>query len=434
MTAQLSLPYLEIKEVANRKYLRDNFKQTGRASYYIEFSKIKVRENFNKRIVFDDIVELSDSIFVHGLKDPFVLDILPDGTAYIEEGHRRQKAITRLIEKGRVGWTAETLIEFFSNKSEVTELDRMVNQYTSNNNKKKLKPFEAAAVAYAAKFNFSEKPKSNEEVAELLGVSRQQVDNYILISSADDLLKNEMLTADMNLTECVALVKNKKKVEKQLDKVEEDSHKTNVAPTPLPKDDLAGEVKDLEKLNEPTPEELEEKAAQDLEELLKISDEIKVRDNTIREHIGRKLSAAIIREWVHERNNEQGEPESKDMSIELVTKNTILTEDTVSLILDTQEIDTIFVYKVGMEPIAASVITEPVAEKEKDKWDMDRVEIQQIQNCIKLADKLDGIVTRLDVPDGSKKDVSDIVKWLQKDLAEVRAWVHANKKQNKRGS
>jgi len=76
-TTQLNLPYLEIKEVANRKYLRENFKQTGRASYYIEFSKIKVRENFNKRIVFDEIQELSESIFIHNLKDPFVLDILP---------------------------------------------------------------------------------------------------------------------------------------------------------------------------------------------------------------------------------------------------------------------------------------------------------------------------------------------------------------------
>ena len=253
-TTQLNLPYLEIKEVANRKYLRENFKQTGRASYYIEFSKIKVRENFNKRIVFDEIQELSESIFIHNLKDPFVLDILPDGTAYIEEGHRRHKAISLLIEKKREGWTPETLVEFFSNKNDVTELDRMVNQYTSNNHKKKLKPFESAAVAYDVKFNYSEKPKSNEEVAELMGVSRQQVDNYILIASADDRIKNEMMLADMKLTECVTLIKGKKKADKQTDKVEEDSHKNTASPTPFPKDELAGEIKELGELDKQVEE------------------------------------------------------------------------------------------------------------------------------------------------------------------------------------
>jgi len=354
---ELNLPYLEIVEVANRKYLRENFKQTGRASYYIEFSKIKVRENFNKRIVFEDIPELSESIFVHGLKDPIVLDILPDGTAYIEAGHRRHKAIQLLISNKREGWTAETPIEFFSNKNDVTELDRMVNQYTSNNHKKKLKPFEAAAVAHDVKFNYSEKPKSNEEVAELMGVSRQQADNYILISSADDLLKNEMLTADMNLTECVALVRNEKRSKKQSDKKEEDSHKNSSAATSLPKDELAGEIKELD-------------------ELEKQAEEVRMTNNL-----------------------NPGEFESKELNL------------------------------VG------NTIAETGKEKSEDdgtvKYDESRDEVKQIQNCIKLADKLEAIVTKLDVPDGSKKDVSDIVKWLQYDLAEVRTWIHKNKKQNK---
>ena len=439
-STQLNLPYLQITEVVNRKYLRDNFKQTGRASYYIEFSKIKIRDGFNKRVVYEDIPELAESILIHGLKDPFVLDILPNGDAYIEEGHRRHKAISLLIEKKK--WHPEALIEFFSNKSEVTELDRMINQYTSNNNKKKLKPFEAAAVAYEAKFNFSEKPKSNEEIAELLGVSRQQVDNYISIASASDELKNQMVVADMTLTECLAIIKGIKKLKSQTDKVEEDSHKNTAPPTPLPKDMLAGELKELEELEKETDEERDlrllrekTKADQEHEQLMEVSDEIKVKK--LSEHIGSKLSAPARRTWTEDFMDEDtGNVVTIDRHETLVPKGEVITEDIVEQLKDWKGlgIDTIFVYKKGMEPVAASVITEPVAQKEKDRFDNSRPEIKQINNCIGLADRLEAIVNKLDVPDGTKKDVTDIVKWMQFDLSECREYIHKHKDQNKRGS
>lgn len=442
---QLQLPYFEIKEVVNRKYLRDNFKQTGRASYMIEFGKIKVRENFNKRIIFEDIVELSDSIFVHGLKEPLTLDILPDGTAFIEAGHRRHKAISLLVEKGRVGWTNETLIEFFSNNKDVSELDRMINQYTSNNNKKKLKPFEAAAVAYEAKFNFSEKPKSNEEIAELLGISRQQVDNYIAIATASDDLKNQMVMADMNLTDCLALLKSKKKLDKQTDQVEEDSHKNTAGKTPFPKDMLADELAELKDLEnqEPPEEESEEdknlrllreqtKRDQEYEQLLAVSDEIKVKK--LKEHIGRKLSAHAVRVYTEDFVDEDnGEVVTLDRNEILVPKGEVITEEIVEQLKDWQGlgIDTIFVYKKGMEPIAASVITEPVAQKDKDKYDMSRPEIEKIQKAIQAGDKIAAIVSKLDVPDQTKNDLDYQVHWLVENLTFVRDWVHTNKKQNK---
>jgi len=437
--AQLTLPYFEIKEVVNRKYLRDNFKQTGRASYYIEFSKIKVRDGFNKRVVYEDIPELSESIFIHGLKEPLTLDILPSGEAFIEMGHRRHKAMQLLIDKKREGWTGETMVEFFSNKGEVTELERMVNQYTSNNTKKKLKPFEAALVAYEAKFNFSEKPKSNEEVAELLGVSRQQVDNYISIASAPDELLYQMEQADMNLTDCLSLLKKQKSLSKQTEEAEEASHKNSGAPAPEQKDMLADEVKELKELEKETPEEEQQrlireqnKAAQEHEQLMEVSDEIKVKK--LKEHIGRKLSAPAIRTWTEDFVDEDtSEVVTIDRNEILVPKGEVITEEIVEQLKDWKGlgIDTIFVYKKGCEPIAASVITEPVAQKEKGKYDEGRVEIQQINNCIKLADKLEAIVNKLDVPEGVKKDVTSIVSWLQKDLAEAREYIHKNKKENK---
>lgn len=366
---QLQLPYFEIKEVVNRQYLRDNFKQTGRASYYIQFSKIKIRENFNKRIVYDGIQELSDSIFVHGLKEPLTLDILTNGDAYIEMGHRRYKAMQLLVEKGKDGWSEETMIEFFSNKSDVTELDRMINQYTSNNNKKKLKPFEAAAVAYEAKFNFSEKPKSNEEIAELLGVSRQQIDNYITIATASDELKNQMVLADMNLTDCLALLKSKKKLDKQTDKVEEDSHKKSAPPTPLPKDILKEELDELKELDAQV-EQMKQYGEIDEE-----NEEVRITNPELKKH------------------------ESKGLSL---IGNTI-----------------------------ANNSKEKLEDDGVVKYDSDRPEIAQIQNIIKLADKIEAVVNKLDCPEGTKTDITNYVKWLQKDAAEVREWIHKNKKQNK---
>lgn len=366
---QLQLPYEEIKDVANREFLRKNFKQTGRASYYIKAGEISERDGFNNRIVYEEIKELSQSILKHGLKSPLVLDILPDGKAFIDEGHRRIRAINMLIESNEPGWTNETPVEFFANKNTVTELDRVVSQFTTNNFKKKLKPYEAASVAYEIKHNFSVAPKTNEEVASLLGVSRQQVDNYISIASCSDQLRNEMVMADMNLTECITLIRNKKKNDKQADKKEEESHKSSSAATPLPKDLLADEVAGLDRLNKETGE---------LETIFELPDD----ETRISHH--------------NPTSDENNQP------LDLVG-------NTVGIKYE----------KAGKE------------DYDGVKYDMDRVEIQQIQNSIKLADKLEAIIDRLDVPDGTKKDVSDIVKWLQKDLAEIRTWIHANKKQNK---
>jgi hypothetical protein len=79
--------------------------------------------------------------------------------------------------------------------------------------------------------------------------------------------------------------------------------------------------------------------------------------------------------------------------------------------------------------------------KEKDendvpgakKFDESRIEIKQVQNIIRNADKIEAIVNKLDVPEGTKTDITNLVKWMQKDLEEVRNWIHSNKKENKRG-
>lgn len=439
MTEQLSLPYIEIKSVMGRTGLRKEFRNSSRESYFIPFNKIQERPGFNQRKVYDGIEELAESIFIHGLKEPFVLDILPDGIAYIEEGHRRQRAIALLVSQGKV--TVETEYEFFPNKSKVTELDRMINQFTSNNHKKKLKPFEIAAVALCVKNNFSVKPKSHEEISKLMGVSRQQVDNYIKIATADDLLKNQMLMADMNMKDCLALIGSKKQGEKATDKIEEDSHKTS-STIPGKKDELAGEISELNKLEkdddlpfiEETDEERikrdEREAEEELKELLKISDEVKVPK--LKHHIGKKLSAHI-KETEDEQfvDESTGETITKEVTKFFLNKGTVLTDDIIKEIQD-NGVKTVYVYKQGCEPVAPSVITEQVAIKEKDKYDSNRQEIADIQNVIGLADRISVRIEKLDISTGDKKDITDWCKWLLESAMKARDYIHANKKENKR--
>lgn len=444
---QLQLPYAEVGKVANREFIRSNkeiFTQTPRASFKMPLSKIQERDGFNSRIKYEEIQELAEDIFNRGQDEPMVLDITESGIGLIDCGHRRFRAFQLNVELGRM--EPDVLVEFYPNKASVTELDRMVRQITSNVNlKKDLKVYEKAKVAWNVKNLYTEKPLSHEEVAKLLHLSRQTVDNLIKIHEADDALKNTMVERDLNLKDCLALVKTEKELKKQTDQVEEDSHKNTAGKTPLPKDMLADELAELKDLEnqEPPEEESEEeinlrllreqtKRDQEQEQLLAVSDEIKVKK--LKDHIGRKLSANAIRVYTEDFVDEDnGEVVTLDRNEILVKKGEVITEEIVEQLKDWQGlgIDTIFVYKKGMEPIAASVITEPVAQKEKGRYDSNRIEIQQINNCIGLADRLETIVNKLDVPDGTKKDVTDIVGWLQKDLAECREYIHKNKKENK---
>jgi len=261
--------------------------------------------------------------------------------------------------------------------------------------------------------------------------------------SKQALINQDRYIADLQKrlgTELTPVTSNaEKELKKQTDQVEEDSHKNTAPPTPFPKDALADEMKELKELEKETPEEQEQrllreknKADQEQEQLLAVSDEIKVKK--LKEHIGRKLSAHAVRVYTEDFVDEDnGEVVTLDRNEILVPKGEVITEEIVEQLKDWQGlgIDTIFVYKKGMEPIAASVITEPVAQKDKDKYDMSRPEIEKIQKAIQAGDKIAAIVSKLDVPDQTKNDLDYQVHWLVENLTFVRDWVHTNKKQNK---
>lgn len=368
MPEQMELPYEVIEKVANRNYLRDNFKRGNRETYHIPEEMIQEREGFNDRIVYEGLDELKDSLVANGLLDPLVVDVLPDGKVYIDEGYRRIRAIR--LAKAVFPHLFNT-VECFVNGSDVTELQRAIRVYASNSCRELLKPVERANNAYKIKYCFGEE-KSNEEVATLLHVSRQTIDNLIRIATAPDATKNEILMADMSITEAVKYLGTQKKAKKAAEKAEVDANKNSAGKTSLPHDINADELKQLEALGEPGS------GNDDLpfSEVDEQTEEVRISTHKPDEYV-------------------EGKPLS----------------------------------------LVGNGVATTIEKKEKDgtvNYDEQRPEIAQIQNCIKLNDKLAVRIEKLDISDGDKKDLADWLKWQMNDLVEARTWIHSNKKQNKK--
>lgn len=367
----LSLPYEEITSVLGRTAIRAKFKITSKESYKVPFADIEVRDGYNKRHVYEDMetaVEWVKANTVDGiceLDPPLMVDFLEDGRVKILRGHRRFKAMQIAIEQGLV----INLVVCTPTAKDMTELDRVVDIYTSNMHQSKLKPVEQADVCFSLKHNFDK--ISNEEIAAKLNISRQKVDYLLLIAEAGDDIKNEILHGDMTLTDAVAYVRKQKKLDNQTDQVEEDSHKNTAGKTPFPKDMLADEKKELDELDAQAEQM---KAEQEVDEE---TGEVRMTNPDLKEYEKKPLD--LVGNTVANSGKEKDEND-----------------------------------------VAGA-----------KKFDESREEVAWCQNAIKLADKLEAIVEKLDVPDGTKKDVSDIVKWLQKDLDLIRDWVNKNKRQNK---
>lgn len=376
---QLTLAYVEIKEedIAPRKMLRedkDGIIQGAIVNYKVPFDRIKIRDGFNKRTIYEGIEELADSIFAYGgLETPLTVDMLKDGTIYIEKGHRRYRAIELLIEQKR-GQCVE-LVDCFVNSRYKTELQRMTDIYSSNMHSHQLKPIDQASVAFTIKHDFGYE-RTNEEVAKLLGVSRQKIDYLILIWEQDDEVKNEIRKGNMSFTDAVKHIRAAKKAQKEANKVEEESHKTPTTVQP-PQDLLKKDMQGLEAL-----ESTGGNKADDLN--------------------------SFMDEGEEEQDNQQNDNDGWKQIGEEITEEPGVPGGVVPVYQNMN-------FKVEGEP----------------EFDINRVEIQQCNNVIKLLDQLDVIASKL--PDAqTSKDMSQKIKWAMNSAIEVRLYVHRNNKINKR--
>lgn len=429
MAEQLSLPYEIITTVANRQYIRDNFKIGARVSYWIPFKDIGVRDGFNHRYDYGDIRSLADWIYENKrVPEPFVLDVLPDARNLVDEGHRRKQAIELLISENK--FDHKTLVEFFPNKSDKTELQRTVNQIVSNNHRKPLTPLEQSSVVFDIKHNFN--ISSNQEIGNMIGVSRQTVDNLLLISEAGDDVKNQIKVGNMSFTDAVAFVRAQRKQSKEADKAEEESHKTQTSIN-LPQDALKDDIADLAALEEKAEEFKKREAAKearDLERLLDVANEVLVSKESLLPHIGKRFAAPAYGIWSEDfADADTGEIVNIERQQLLLAKDQEVNDAAIDLLI-ANNAKSVYIYKV--HTAAPSVLTEFIDEDKKVKgFDESRPEIKSIQDAIKAGDKIEAIVSKLDVPDQVKQDLAYQTHWLQKNLADAREWIHKHKQENK---
>lgn len=180
-----------LEALANREQLRHLPIRKYRETYRVPFEMIQPRPGFNVRFDMGNIEELADGIAAAGFQtEPLDVDILTDGLAYINDGHRRHLAFGVLRTRGHV--IAD--IECFINDRGISEEDRIVSMFVTQNNKK-LEPLEIAACL----MRLHKKGWTIVKIAERIGKSPKYVKNYLRIERQPGPLKELIAQSGMGI-------------------------------------------------------------------------------------------------------------------------------------------------------------------------------------------------------------------------------------------
>ena len=419
---EVTLPYEVITNVANRHYLRETFTRSPRQSYMIPTELILEREGFNDRIVYEGIEDLKDSIITHKLETPLTVDVLPDGRIFLEQGHRRLRAIKLAQEQNS---SFMSLVECYINSGSVTELERTIRIHSSNKDSMNLTPLERANNVFKIKHHFGAE-KSNLEISELLGVSRQLIDNLIEIAKASDDVKFEI--RHMGMSEALAYVRSIKKMAKAADVEELKSHITSDAKTSDPRDSLSEEMKEMEAAEQQAEdyrEQQERLEEQRFDNLNSVANEVLVLREELEPHIGKRVAKDVMIHYTEQVVHEGGEVIDTPGFKAYASQGTQIDQFFINDILNTN-IESLWIFKVVTA--SKSVFTQEATVEEKAKYDEYRPEIKAIQGAIRNFDKIEAIVSRLDVGDQIKKDLAYQTHWAMINLAEAREYIHKNKR------
>lgn len=238
-TKTLLLPYPEITQTPSRDTLRAALKVSGNKNgshdtYWVKRDNIIIRPGFNVRqqpaymtdeqwLEFLQIKELAEGLLA-GKENPEIIkgDFAPDGIGFIlSDGYRRYLATGLIIEMGHEfypnGRRVDEL-EVRPNPKEFTELDRVRQMFTSNHNLK-LSPTQNAELCYRLKTYFN---LTSQQVADNIGgITRQWVDNMLLIHEVDDDIKALLDNGTATITEVLKRVRDEKRSKKDTERREQ---------------------------------------------------------------------------------------------------------------------------------------------------------------------------------------------------------------------
>ena len=182
--------------IGNRDDIRNNsirYDQTVK----IDLDKIVVRKSFNVRKDYGDIEALAKSILENGQVLPGIVDVLKDGRFVLTDGHRRFEAL-KLLQKQGIDLRFLTVV----NKAKTTEEQRIIQMFTTQDNKH-LEPVEVAdLIQRLLKFGNSQK-----EVAEKIGKSNSYVSQMASFSKESEVVKEAVQKGNLSVTQALKIKK-----------------------------------------------------------------------------------------------------------------------------------------------------------------------------------------------------------------------------------
>lgn len=218
----LPLPYEAIGETMTRNGVRDVLKdiggKQGRQTYWVPLAQLTFREGFNFRIqpanismeqwLYDpehlDITGLAAGLLASSGPPPLEVDATAEGFFVITDGFRRYHAVKKLLDEGVTEYADGSpvhLVEVMINPKETTELDRIVSVFTTQDNKK-LTATEIAHGLLRIKEHYG---YSNERIGQLIGKSRQYVDQKIGLATEPIVIQQAVKDGTLTPTAATAL-------------------------------------------------------------------------------------------------------------------------------------------------------------------------------------------------------------------------------------
>jgi ParB/RepB/Spo0J family partition protein len=213
--SSVDMPVINSSLLATRDELREHVKRSD-ATIRVLVDNIRVRQGFNLRMDFGDIDALADSILAEGLLSPITVDVLKDGTAVLNDGERRFRAINILRNRSTDLHKQFEYVECRMVDKESDEAGRIVSMLVHNSGK----PFEPLEEAEGFRRLIVDHGLTATQVASRVGKSLPYVEQKLLLTTLDAEEKAQISSGKISSTAKIEQVRRQKDPEKRKAQVE----------------------------------------------------------------------------------------------------------------------------------------------------------------------------------------------------------------------